>query len=236
VEITTAPAEASGGNESGQEAQGAPAGADIERLLGEFKGTLDGFGSRFDSLEQRIPEPTPAAADENAGGGGDELPIPVFEDTDYDDQGNLSMEAQVRAIQEIATEIADQRVNAAVSPIIEERATQARVAYAEHLEETYPDLQDEATQDRMIEETRRFAEALGRPDLASEPRLLEVVYLAQRATSTADRETPAGAEREVNVERGGGAGPAPSANADDSDAIGDRIVGRARKRMYRVGS
>jgi hypothetical protein len=221
--------------ESGQESVGTEtetgAGPDlsgVERLLGEFRGTLDQFGSRFDAIEQRIPEP---AREEPAE---EQLPTPSFSDADYDEHGELTMEAQTRAIQEIARDIAQQQVQAAVNPIIEAQAREADIAYADYLEETYPDLQDEETQDRMLAATEAFAEGIGRPELANNPRMLEVVYLAQRAADAADRETPAEAAREVSVERGSGAGPAPASSSSGDDAIADRIVGRAQRRQYRI--
>lgn len=232
-----------GTQEQGQQgAEGAAeesAGPDVGALLGQFGSKLDGFASRFDGLEERLnTAATSGGGEEEAGGGegeGDEF-VPQFAVEDFNESGELTVEAQTRAIQEIA----QRQVEAALAPQREQAQAQRRDAYADALEQKYPDLQDEATQnavfDAAIQQASMLAQITGRPELAElwrEPEYLEVVYLAEQAKKRAGDEVPAGSEREVTLERGGAAGPAAQSGQGDD---GDRIVAVAQKSRFRLGS
>lgn len=76
---------------------------------------------------------------------------------------------------------------------------------ANELERQYPDLADPKKAGEVVQATAQYAQKLGRPELARDPQLVELVYLAQQARSNASQETPAGGEQGVHLESGGAA-------------------------------
>lgn len=97
--------------------------------------------------------------------------------------------------------------------------------YADHLETRYPEFQDEAHTQRLLEATAAFAQQLGRPELAADPRLLERVLLAERAQ--AGQGAP-GAQQsgEVHLETSTAAPGAPTGDVDPTAGIIAAAKGR----------
>lgn len=214
---------AAGAVEQEQQAQGAP---DLAAQFADFRTQLGtDFGSRFEALEQRLPPAEQEGGHEEEGEGEDLAP--VFEEDDFDERGNLSLEAQTREMNRL---IAAQ-VDARLAPIEQARQQEAWDAYSDALEERYPDLADPAKQGQYIDAAMQKAQALGSPALAQDPHFLEVVYLSSKAEEQARGEIPAGSEREVTIERGSGAGPASPA----SDTRGDGIVSAMTGSQFRLG-
>jgi hypothetical protein len=204
----------------------APAAPDPVAMIGDFGGRLDSFAETLQQLTERIPEPAPAPAVEDPD---PEIPSISFSDDDFDDDGSLTLEAQAREIQRIAERVVEDTLR----PQREAEAQAARDAGFDALEERYPDLADEAAQDRLLAAAQQRAAALGAPQLAAEPDFVETVYLAEQARQRAGDEVPAGSERGVTLERGGTAPPAtPSGPVSDD---GDRIVARAKQSRFRLG-
>jgi hypothetical protein len=203
----------------------APAEVNVNELLGGFGGTLEEFGRRLDTITERLPEPEPEIEE-------DEDPAAAtiqFSDEDFNDDGSLTLEAQTREIERIAATV----VERTLAPQREAAEQARRDAGFDALEERYTDLQDEATQDRLLQLAQEKARVLGNPALAAEPDFVETIYLAEQARSRAGNEVPAGSERGVALERGGTAPPAAPQTAAPTD--GDRIVAAARKSRFRLG-
>lgn len=231
MEITTGTEQGEGGEGTG--------GPDVASLIGGFGTKLDEFsqsiGQRLDALER--PAAVEEEPEEGAGEAGEEEGfVPQFAVEDFGENGELTVEAQTRAI----AEIAQRQVQQALAPIQEQRTDERRTAYADALEERYPDLADEDKQDQYLDlaaaEASRLAQITGRPELAqlaAEPEFLEVVYLMEQSRRRAGDEIPAGSQREVTLEPGGGAGPASAAGESDD---GDRIVSLANKSKFRLGA
>jgi len=215
------------------EAAGTAAAPDVASLLEGFGSRLENFGSQFEERFTALEERLPAGEQEGEEEGGEEEFVPQFGDEDFGDDGELTVEAQTRAVQEIA----QRAVADALAPQRAAEAAARRQAYAEAMEERWPELGEEETQDRVFEqaerEARRLAEITGRPELAElwqEPEFLETVYLRGQAEQRAGSEIPAGSEREVTVEGGSVAGPAAGSQGDDGDAI----VALANKSKFRL--
>lgn len=228
MEIENAVEETGTQTETGQEDGGQPAqDAAADRLLAQFEQFTGSVNERFDRLEQ---QQQPEEEDEDEEDlSAFELSPDDFEDDDFSEDGTLTPEAQKRAF--------SQMVNAAVQAALEpERARQAeerRSAEADALEQKYPELAEPEVQQKMISRTQEFAQMIGQPELWREPKLLEMVYLADTASRRAGDEIPAGSTQGVRLESGTGAPPAESGQQSDD---GDRIVALAKKRHHRVGT
>jgi hypothetical protein len=222
-----------GGNEAAGAAEAAAAagegGEGADPTIAQLTSRLDEFGQRFEAFGQQLEGLTPAEEEESEEEAGDGEPdlTPVFSEEDFDERGDLSLEAQTREIQRLIKA----GIEAELTPEREARAQEQRDAYTDALEERYPDLQDPEKQEKYINATIEFARQIGRPELAREPVLLERVYLSERAKEAAAGEIPAGSQQEVTLERGGGAGPAAAA----SDTRGDNIVKATTRSQFRLG-
>jgi hypothetical protein len=216
---TTTTTEPAGGGED----------AAASRLLAQFEDFTSNVNSRFDQMEQRIQPETDNEEEEEESDDFDfELSPSDFDDDDFTDEGTLTPEAQRRAFMEAVRAA----VRAELAPRERAEAEQRRSAEADALEQKYPRLQDPKVQQEMIDKTIEWAQSVGKPELAQEPKLLEMVYLAAEAGRRAEGEIPAGSTREVRLETGTGAPPAEQSKEDE----GDRIVGLARKRHHRIGA
>lgn len=92
-----------------------------------------------------------------------------------------------------------------------------RQQQAVELETKYPDLQNPQVAGPLVEEAARFAQQLGSPELAGDPRFIEKLYLAQKAMTDAAQQTAADGDNGVHLE---GAGAAPQAQeADEGDGM-----------------
>lgn len=194
---------------------------------------LDGFEGKVDARLASIEEASQSMAPDEYLRQFDQAAEEAqgLSSDDYDGQGQITPEAAQRElnrmIREEAERIADERVQAAVAPIHEQREADRRVAEANAIEARYPELQDEAVLKEMVARTAAAAEELGRPELAAEPKFFEKVYLAERAGERAGQESPDGAGRDVPLESAGGASVAADEEEEDP---GERIVALARKR------
>lgn len=194
---------------------------------------LDGFETKLDErlspIEQALQ---PVDPDEYLRQFDQSTEEQGLTDADYDQQGQLTPEAAQRELNRLVDEraraIADERVQAAVGPIQEQRVAERRVAEADAIQAKYPELEDEAVLKEMVELTVQAANELGKPELAMEPKFFEKVYLAERAGERAGQESPDGADRDVSLESARGASAA--GGEEEEEDIGDRIVALAKQR------
>lgn len=234
-EATTAPVQDAGSGDPADGEGGGDEGSEASRLLEAFQTFQQDVGSRFEQLEQRLPQPQQQEEEEPQ----DEFDPSLYEvdpsgfsDEDFGDDGELTPEAQQRAFAEMVQRAARAEAEKLVNPLIEQRMQEQRDRYADELEERYPQLQDPETQDRMISLTVEAANRLGRPEMARDPQLLEMVYLAEQARERAGQEVPAGSTQGVALERGGSAGPADASEGPDD---GERIVSAYNRQHFRLG-
>lgn len=194
--------------------------------------SMEAFGQRFDALEQRLPPAQQPQAEEDAGDGFDlaalleELPDEMFAES-----GEVTPEGQMELMRQMARAEAD-----AVRSEQQQAQVQAQHdAYANHLEQQYPDLRDPGKQQEVLAEAQRLAQQMGSPDMVANPYFFEMAYLSMAARSRAEAEVPAqNADRGVRLEQpGGGGGPVDNG---DGPSAQQRIVGAARGGMFRLGS
>lgn len=218
-----------GGAGEGSEEAGDAGGDSVSRLTQAFETFQGDISSRFDRLEKARAEPEMEGDEE---GDDDDLPGVDFEfaDEDFDEQGQVNQEAQMRELAKMMRAVAREE-NA---PILAAREDERRMAEADALEERYPQLADSKYQDEIVEKTVAKAKALGKPELAREPKFLEMVHLEEVARQGAAAETPAGRTQGATLERGGAA--APAGGKDPSEEEGDRIVAAATKGRFRLGT
>ena len=220
---------AQGGAEGVEETGAAPAeagvaegaGASPDRLLEAFQNFQTETTSRLDGLAARIPDQPAQEPEQEDPFAGYE---PAFSPEDYDVDGQLTVEAQRAAL----AEMVQQGVQAAMAPHLAQQAQERRDAEADALEAKYPVFADEAKAAQYIGQAQQQAAALGRPELAIEPKFLEMVYLADEARKKAADEQ-SGGDQGVTLERAGGAAPADGSQGDDGTA--KRIVGLAASRF-----
>lgn len=220
---------AAGAAEAGADgaAEGGDDGGKLFQAFEQFQQQMTG---RFDAMEQRLP---PAAEEEGDYEDDGFDPAQFFEegqfsDDDFTDDGALSPEAQMRALADMQRAI----VREELAPVLEAREQERRDREATALEQRYPELADEQTAVRYVQEGVQAAEALGNPALAREPAFLEMVYLAAKARERAGQEIPAGSAPGVTLETGPGGSPASSESGDD---VADRIVAAGGRKPFRIG-
>jgi hypothetical protein len=229
-----------GGNEAaGATAEaGAGAGAETPDVAALISGLGEQFGSRLDALSSSLDERFAAfgegGEEEGGEGGGEEL-APVFSESDFDERGEVTLEAVGREIQRIT----DERVQQGLQGINAERAAERDAAMQERndaaldaLEERYPQLQDPEVQAAVVERAARVAQEIGADErTAGNAAFIQQAYLAYAAERAAEGEIPANALKEHNLERGGGAGPAAAA----SDDRAGNIVKSVTRSQFRLG-
>jgi hypothetical protein len=117
----------------------------------------------------------------------------------------------------------EQGIQQAVGPIQEQVQQQQRQQEVAALVGEFPELGEKETGEAVLRMAGQLAEAHGHPELANEPWLWRMTYLAGRAVDAAQEEqgdVPAPAHLE------GGAGAVPGGEGAD---LGDVIVGAGRK-------
>ena len=181
----------------------------MDELAGEIKGLREVPSPQYtDGLRGALSqdqEVDPAFADDSDSYG-------AQEDYGYDPYAQADPQvAQQQAIQQLqqfvqeqAAQIADQKVTG-VQRQMQEFIQAQEVS---RLEKTYPDLNKPEVVGPLVEEAQRFAQQLGRPELATHPGMIEKLYLAQQASARAAQETPADGDQEVHLEGGGAQAPA----------------------------
>lgn len=218
------------GDEGGDEG-GAP---DFTAMFDAFRGDVL---ERVDVLSSRIPEPQVQEREPEPQQ--DFFDPNRFSDDDFDEEGQLTRQAQQRALNEMI----DQRVAELRAPEIAERETQRRTTEADALEVQYPDLADPEKRAPVLRSAQEFAGFMAKAtgndlfaDSWREPKFVEMVYLAMAGKQAAAGQQPAGRQKGVTFERGGSAGPAGASGDDGGKATAKRIVDLAGSTKYRLGS
>lgn len=178
---------------------------------------LDEMASQIGKLTQSAPEPQQFQGGisdqfQDPGFGQDQQFDPAFgQDFGQQDQyqpgqyapeyGVDPQQAQQQAMAQLQSYIQEQvqqGVQNSVTPYIQQQK-------ANELERKYPDLATPEKAAEVVQATAQYAQRLGRPELARDPELVELVYLAQQARNSASQETPADGDHGVHLEAGGAA-------------------------------
>jgi hypothetical protein len=214
---------------------GGEGGTDLQGLFASFRNDVL---SRFDGIEERL-EPEEEEIEDNPR----QLPRIFdprnFTDDDYDENGQLTPEAENRALNEAI----DRQVAMALAPEREAEAARRRGEQADALETEYPIFADPEARAPVFsaaqQAAQQLAQSLGQPELRDmwrEPAFLRTVYLGIVGQTAASRETVAGGEGGVTLENGGSAGPAAGSSGNANEGAAERIVKLAASTKYRLGN
>lgn len=125
--------------------------------------------------------------------------------------GTDPAQAQQQAMQQLQSYITEQ-VQQGIQQNLTPHLQRQR---ANELERQYPDLADPQKAAKVVQATAQYAQRMGRPELARDPELVELVYLAEQARNSAAQETPADGGQSVHLESGGAAPQQPEEDAGD---------------------
>lgn len=198
-----------------------PSGFDLTPVLERF----DGLTPRFERLEQSVQSllGTPEEPE------GDEFDLAsLFGDNEETERGGLDP----KALQQLIETQVQSRLDEKWGPLSEQvRSIQVGLD-AEALTARYPELAKPEIAQPVVDAARELAEKAGNPELATNTKVLELIYKAQMADKYAAGEKPAGAEEGFDLERAGGAGPAQG----DEPNIAERIISsRKNDEFWRFG-
>lgn len=208
MEAASVPAEP--GGQAEQEQGPDPFAAFSDRLDQMQQGWESALDQRFSKIEQALQPPE----EPDPYGGIDPS---FFEEPGQGQQGGMDPQQLLSVVQELA----DKRAAEAVGPVQQQLAEMRRDSEARDLEGRYPALQDPKNAEAALNAAQQYAQAFGRPELALEPRFIEMAWLAQSGAQLAQSEVPAGGQQGSPLERGGGAGPMQQ----EEPSITDRLRG-----------
>ena len=145
-----------------------------------------------------------------------------------DVDAGLGPELSAEQISDLVESRAREIAQEAVAPL----QAQQHAAQLAALEETYPQMRDHDVAQRVVAEARELAAEYGNPEAWRSPKLLENVYLAQRARERAEEEDelPPTGDAETLEDPGAVA----AAGQSESD-VGDAIVAAGGGRSFWMG-
>lgn len=197
-------------------------GFDLSPVLERF----DGLTPRFERLEQSVQSLLGTPEGEEEGDGFDLASL--FGESEEAERGALDPQA----LQQLIDTRADQRFAEKYGPLAEQVKSIQVGLDAEALTARFPELAKPEIAQPVVDAARELAERAGNPELATNTKVLELIYKAQMADKYAAGEKPAGAEG-FDLERAGGAGPAKG----DEPNIAERIVAsRKNDEFWRFGT
>ena len=86
---------------------------------------------------------------------------------------------------------------------------------AAELEGRFPDLQKPEVAREIVGQAQAVAQAFGNPEMARQPKFIELIYKASMADQRAAQETPAGSQGGIELESAGGAAPTSEEDAQN---------------------
>jgi hypothetical protein len=202
-------------NGGGGQADGAQPSS-LDKLVSSFEQFQARTAGQLDALAQRFEPEEPEDFIFDAG--------QLEHGTDYE----LTDDGVLRALeQRVREEALDQVAGLRDAPSQMEATTQFAA-----LEARYPELRDDSPfQDEFVSIAHEYAQAIGRPDLVTNPVFCERLYLSLVAERAGEDEIPAGSERGVQLERSGAAGGGGGSQEPD---VEDAMVAAYRGQRHRI--
>jgi hypothetical protein len=169
-------------------------------------------GESLRQMEARLGEISdrlPASEEGGAEADGLEYGVPEYDDEElaaYAEQSGLLDQGDDADDLEEVEDLISERVDQAVRPIAAQFEYNRRVEAIHALADKYPaQLKDEAALERIAMEAEQLAAAYNRPDLETDPAVLERLVLADAAMTGHAAETPAeGGNQGATLESGAG--------------------------------
>lgn len=126
-----------------------------------------------------------------------------------DQQPNYTPEQAAKGLQDLVKSLAAEETRALVEPLAKQQQEMQTRQETDELIARYPQMGDDAVASQVVDTARQLSAELGHPELASSPRMFELVYLAGRAADQSNAET-AGTGGAATLEGAGGASPGGS--------------------------
>ncbi len=210
--------EGSGAGLAAAPAQG-PANGDGEAAaqptpdLGALTTQLDKIGETLESQREYLqsepwkPEPAPVEPEPPDFGFLDET------------QPGFTPEQAAKQLQSIIETAAQEKANAVVTPIQEQLHTLQLEQQSQDLLARYPQMADNEVAQVVIDHAHQFAEAIGKPELAANPQVWEMVYLAGRANEQAQQEDQSPPSATLMGAGGASPGGAPQGEGPTTESV-----------------
>lgn len=204
-------------------AEAAPAGMDLSPVLSR----LDEMGPRFEKLEAGLQG---LLGPEESEDDGDEFDFAQLFGAEDDGEPEAQQQRALdpQALQALVDARTQQAIDSAMGPVMAQVRSIQTGLDAEQLAAKYPALARQEVAEPVVKAARELAEKVGKPELATDMGMLELIYKAQMADQYAAGEVPVGAEKGFDLERAGGAGPAQG----DESNIAERVIAGAQKGAY----
>lgn len=211
------------GQGEAQQGEAQDGGQDVTQHLAQISEALANQGASQQELFEYLRQDRAPAQDEQQQQEGSDLDLSFLDDG----TGMFDASQMQQRLNEVLSSSIDQRVQQgiqqAVSPLQEQVAEARREQDFAALVGEFPELGEEQTATQVLQMTGQLAEMSGHPELAGEPWLVRLTYMAGRAADAAQQEqgeTPAPA----HLESGAGAAPAGGSGA----MTAEQIVGARR--------
>lgn len=204
----------------GDAVQGAQQGQAIEAILGRVAEQLE---ANHQVLAER-PWEQSAAGDEGEGEGSGELDLGFLDDT----QPGWT---QDKALQDLASLIdgrAGEKAQELVAPALQRLQTLETNQAIDDLVARYPQFGEPEVAQKVMQDSRAWAESVGLPELGANPEVYRLIYLASQTIEAQGRENAAGADGAATLEGAGGASPGGSGQGDTAamtpQAWGEKVT------------
>lgn len=147
---------------------------------------------------------------------------PDYGEHEDDETDDAPLELTERDLVELIARVSQATADRAVQPFERQLSDRDADAEFQRLEDTYEELRDETTAERVLDFAQEVGERLGDPSLVTSPAFVELAYKAWAAENRAQQETPGGAGKEgSSLEGASGANPGQPEPGEDEAA---RIV------------
>lgn len=170
----------------------------LGQMLEQQRPLLDHVASEPWNQTQEQQEETPAAPD-----------FSFLDET----QPGYTPEQAAGQLQQLIDTAAETKANALVSPVQQQVQEMQVERQTDDLIARYPQLGDPKVAQEVVDTTHQWAQSIGHPELAGDPRVMEMVYSAALAKEQAGKEG-ADASGAATLEGAGGASPGGTQQGD----------------------
>ncbi len=194
----------------------APAGGEQDAQqqpdLGQLSSTLDGIGQMLE--QQRDYLASEPWQQRPAEGEVEGEPQPAAPDLSFldENQPGFTPEAAAQQLAALIDNAAQERATSAVAPLAQQLQDMQVTAESDAMIARYPQMGEDEVAEKVIDTAQKWCESIGRPELAAEPAVWEMVYLAGRAADQANAEGQGGPA--ATLEGAGGASPGGAAQGE----------------------
>jgi len=200
--------------DAGQDA-GADAGVDLSQITETLTSLSQGQEDLRDFLQSAPWQAEAELAEPEA---------PEVPDLSFLDDPDLPPDDLAERLTGAFDARSQQMVQQALAPLQEKIAEQERLAQAQQLVAEFPDLADAETASTVVKAASEWAQQIGKPEMANDPAVWRLVYMASRAADAANNESSGSPA--AHLEGSGG----PSAAGGQQVDLADRIINAAGPR------